>query len=75
MKDTEGNSFTVYGMFNLMDEDAAARIEKAAREACSGIGSKSRSLLHVYNAADPTNSDEMCYAGLLMSTVVQTLCL
>jgi hypothetical protein len=75
MKDTEGNKFSMRELFDLMSDDAVTKIENATRIACMGIGSRSENLISIYNAADPTNPDEMCYAGLMIAAVINALLL
>jgi len=66
MIEQEGDEFVYSQMFNLMHPIKHAALEDALRAALRSKERHTVNLLSIYNMADPTNPDEMAYAGSLM---------
>jgi len=66
MKGPEGDVFVYSEMFNLMESQKRRELENALRAAVKSAEGHIVNLLSIYNIADPTNPDEMAYAGTLM---------
>lgn len=66
MKEHYGDEFVFSEMFELMTKERHDVLEDSLRTALLSGNRHTVNLLAIYNTADPTNPDEMAYAGALM---------
>ena len=73
MKRCETDTFSVVELLDEMSEEASARIEIGAEQAALTRNRISDVMCDVYELADPSNQDEVCYTGLVMAAVFRAL--